>query len=744
MSPIRVLFLLLLPPAFLQEPAENEAEPSPRATIERAAYVEEYERDLELAATLYARAEADARAAGDEKTAAEAGEARRRVQARAAGSPGAVAAQQSDELVARIGELLHGLSRYQPVDSDKWASSVISDLAVYGASTVPWLEELLQPKAVQIGPFLVQLDTRAAARVLARQDSEEASAALARALTARDPLIRRAVAEELDARRHRGLLEQAAGDAVSQVREKAVSKLLGTWDATLLPLVESVALGGDRKAIEWIAWIAPERLLELLETADEGSAFFEVALRELSESNLSATVATADVFLRLGRELPDALGRGLAVEAMRSLFGRGYKWQADESLRLHVQEQLLAQPERYPWPDLFELLATIGDVRAFELLSRELTSWPAEGERLARYTRDLLGRTRAEDFDVLAALYRELPPAPGSPVESLQHDGWHEEVRDRLEELAQASEVDAASLARGYADLSEPLRSAYHDVASEWLRRRNAPEGIETLVPLLRDMLGNPESTSIVSGALRGLRLAGDLPSLPRVVELTTRANVRNEAIRAAYELAALDPDLASTLIEEAIRAERLPHESVKYLPDAQGLALFGRLWPEAELPSAREALLSVLVHELDCPEADARMVELYGEMSQAKTRVGAIQHLGNVLYEPAVPVLGQALEDPERAVRQAARDAFHAFKEHREALEEFAAWTLGDRAARAQIDELVALLASPDREVLLGAIRALGVVRGRAALPELVRLLEREDEALRAAVHEAIERIGR
>jgi len=45
--------------------------------------------------------------------------------------------------------------------------------------------------------------------------------------------------------------------------------------------------------------------------------------------------------------------------------------------------------------------------------------------------------------------------------------------------------------------------------------------------------------------------------------------------------------------------------------------------------------------------------------------------------------------------------------------------------------------------DVVLGAVKALGAVRARAALPALVRLLANDDPAIQAAVHEAIERIG-
>lgn len=52
-------------------------------------------------------------------------------------------------------------------------------------------------------------------------------------------------------------------------------------------------------------------------------------------------------------------------------------------------------------------------------------------------------------------------------------------------------------------------------------------------------------------------------------------------------------------------------------------------------------------------------------------------------------------------------------------------------------------LLDDPHREVVLGAVRGLGAIRAHSALPDLVRLLAREDEALQAAVNEAIARMA-
>jgi HEAT repeat protein len=215
----------------------------------------------------------------------------------------------------------------------------------------------------------------------------------------------------------------------------------------------------------------------------------------------------------------------------------------------------------------------------------------------------------------------------------------------------------------------------------------------------------------------------------------------RDETRRARAQLdgeAARAVDAArGALARELERVARGEGEALGVKAAASGLLTAPLLARPDDVASgpADPALYAFLPSEID-------RLEAAGAIDRAAQRLRQVA--ASLLYEPAIPLLGQALEDLDQDVREQARAAFHAFKEHREALEEFAAWTLGDRAARAQIDELIALLSSPDREVVLGAVNALGAVRGRAALPDLVRLLARDDEALRTAVHAAIERMGR
>jgi HEAT repeat protein len=135
-----------------------------------------------------------------------------------------------------------------------------------------------------------------------------------------------------------------------------------------------------------------------------------------------------------------------------------------------------------------------------------------------------------------------------------------------------------------------------------------------------------------------------------------------------------------------------------------------------------------------------ARHIE---SITNSESRRLAIIRFQDTLHEPAIEIIGKALNDHDPEVREAARNALKAFREHREALEEFKRWQTGDAEARASIAELMKLLESPNRDVVAGAVRALGAVKAKAALPALVKLLEREDPDLKKSIEDAIRKIG-
>jgi HEAT repeat protein len=138
-------------------------------------------------------------------------------------------------------------------------------------------------------------------------------------------------------------------------------------------------------------------------------------------------------------------------------------------------------------------------------------------------------------------------------------------------------------------------------------------------------------------------------------------------------------------------------------------------------------------------------VLELYSSLpaSASAARAVAIKRFGTNLYEPAIDLLGEALRDSDLSVREAAQAAFQRFREHREALEEYEAWRQASDDARETVAELVKLLASDNKDVVRGAVEALGAVKARTALPQLVALLGRDDAELKAAVTKAIAAIG-
>ena len=154
--------------------ASEQKQESSQAILERGAYAEEYEGDLKKAAALYASAEKQAREDGNESVAKNAADAIRRVELRIGGQQAAPGSQDDEAILNRIGELINTLSEVRDTSSESPDYAVYfsasSDLAVYGAAAVPWLEELLEPHAVGIGDWAVQLDTRMAARMLAKRN----------------------------------------------------------------------------------------------------------------------------------------------------------------------------------------------------------------------------------------------------------------------------------------------------------------------------------------------------------------------------------------------------------------------------------------------------------------------------------------------------------------------------------------------------------------------------------------------
>jgi HEAT repeats len=166
--------------------------------------------------------------------------------------------------------------------------------------------------------------------------------------------------------------------------------------------------------------------------------------------------------------------------------------------------------------------------------------------------------------------------------------------------------------------------------------------------------------------------------------------------------------------------------------------ALVERLWPSVHAEEQRSQLASKLLvpyepHDggnlrRERPRAagtTAFLAKHFHELNASK-RGDALSLFGNTLYEPALPVIGEALRDPDSGVRLRASDVFGWFKSQRATEAEFAAWQEGTAESQAKtIADLEKLLDSHDPYVTLAAVKSLGALKARSALPKLAATLD-------------------
>jgi HEAT repeat protein len=195
-----------------------------------------------------------------------------------------------------------------------------------------------------------------------------------------------------------------------------------------------------------------------------------------------------------------------------------------------------------------------------------------------------------------------------------------------------------------------------------------------------------------------------------------------------AEQLKAHAPDPSNNLVS-----------AIRRLRSKDAMPLLEGLWKTA--PKHHALVLQVML-DVDSDEANAFLVQHFDELPEY-ARGRAIERFGKAVYEPAIDVIGSQLASRDAAIRAKAQAALAIFKKQREAVEEFKRWKTGSAESRASIIELTKLLESTNKDVVIGAVRALGAVRAQSALPALVKLLDRNDPALKEAVDAAIRKIG-
>ncbi len=718
---------------------------SPRVLLEMAAFAEEHERDLEKAAGLYKEALIAAARAGDAETRAEAERGLTRVAERLDGAaPEAPRPGDAAAIENRIYLLVKTLSTADlaVASGEREREAAVSQLSVFGAAAVPELERALAAEKIlspverqqyEAGLIGGQVgfagDSVWAAKALAAIDAPEAVAALDRGLDSADPFVRIAVAKALRSDRHRPILERAARDPVERVRNIAIEYLSAVGDPALRPLMEAAVREGRYHAVRWLARNAPARVLEI--AVDEGlptAARVEAVYHVGERADLSGRERLQPVLAALEDAKDPDLAK-TACNVLSKILDKKAPGTSDEVLHARMEEAALKWLADDQVSRLAHgLLKRVGGIRTVEVLvSRGSDDIVPAAERL-----------KPEDFG------RVVEMAKKAPLNESQQ--WT--LLRALETLAANAAVKPEEILRGREALPDELREGYRRVVVASACDARAIE------PAIRDCLQSP-SADIRTRALQKIAESNDAVLFLDAVAALLRdpdATIVTIASHSFPRLAEKDLTRAVDLLEKTFLPAAGDSKGISYqgletltrLPTAEAVALFDRLMTREPAFGLRDALADVFVNRMPAgPKATAAIAAHYASFGAAPVRRSAIVRFGKELYEPAVPLLGEALNDPDPDVRANARWAFGQFKVHREAREEFEAWQTGAKEGEATVAELLTLLESEHRAVVLGAVRSLGALRAKAALPALVRLLERQDAEVQKAVEEAIAKIG-
>jgi hypothetical protein len=765
---------------------------SPRDLLERAHYAEDHEHDLAAAKAGFEAALAAARAAEDAQVAAEAEAALRAVRVRL-GELEDEAPAPSEETAQRIAEML------LRADGNPW-DQVAEDLALYGDAAVHVLSRVLRTPDGRMVTLTSDLSAVArpkfAAHALGIIDSPAARAALLDVFrTTTDPVLRRAIVES-SSTGHLELHYAGAQDPVEAIRDVSGSRLFQLLQREQSTFKSDPRLGGDPRFVEiaieraragrgeWaqiLADVAP--LVALRELGDPlpgslgqviagrvgyaGSAtatkldpvelrrYLEIWSAPANDAQKSAALnaftrqfsyfqlkdlwaanpssATRDAMSALASEyslsatapvLP-FIGFERTVDVLSKLAERSHVLDVSESVALRAVLDTLTSPDREGQVPSIEDLG-----RLFDAISA-VTNW--SGSELATDAAVYCFTRFAEFSANVSEFVAVTKRIQGFDAGQLERNRFRiGRLADRLAGAVTQSqfrlETVPSSLAWFGNWMLENGDGRQIEAAAQILERSAAVGGLDVVSRILIPRWESGEiSRDDFSDALQ------------RLTSLSERSD-RDGTVAFLLERARplLQEDPIGAMAEEFVAAAIRLSTGTRH-------AFLDGIEPLLQTPAVAE----LVANRLRCYLAGARDLQRLLEAIQAtpeknsSLRADAIKRLGSALYEPAIDLIGEGLRSSEPAVREAARSALEQFRQQREALEEFDRWKRAKDEAKETTDALVALLASDDREVELGAVEALGAVRAKTALPKLVALLARDDDELKAAVRTAIARIG-
>lgn len=682
-----------------------------------------------------------------------------------------------------------------------------SRAAALGSAIVPSLVKLLdgEPIIGQNGsPRIIQ--PAIVAQLIASVEDPSADAVVEQAMRSSDPVIRSAMAGSLSLVRHRKLVDAAIASTNKAERSFALGVLCNADknDAAAAAALSTAAREGFSLAAYWMVKNRRTEAVAMLTDKALAAETRSSLARALGSSETLTTSEEIKALLSASNKGDDPLLDSVLLNLMESALGKPAAKAELMKIRTEAETWLLARiggTAPLASNNTIKVWAELASIASLSKLEAIHNAGPFEDTRYSSgsfYPSQNLQSVRSAieaplGPSDLAALIALLPGIPESLFEDRPSNRKIESAVLPMLERQLTGTPDAV-----IADAAAKLQGIRRDWLVETYLVRSSPSAAPdaTMPPRLLEIVSSLlESSGVVENdENRGVTRSES--GLNVVVTATGKVSRRASAIRIGLNLLRTDrvgendPQAAEHLARivkfivrqgpvsdfgrramEALNlnARRSHRETIRGLlqpkieaasDDAKGnlemaylsaLDLSDRMPLLKALlarPRSTERTTALLQHVLssDHPDSCAILAAEWGSkdgLPSASLRRDAVAKFETQLYLPALPLLRSALTDSEEAVRSAAQRAFKTFKANREALEELDQWKRGDAEKSDAITELTALLDSKKPEVVIGAVRSLGALKAKAVLPKLVRLLERDEPELKAAVNEAITKIG-
>ena len=760
MNPIVGSFLVfaLVGPVFAQE-----GEPSARSLLERAAYILEHKGDAKEALGILASAAAIAERTGDEKVLSEVRGLVTKLEAAPTGAPAAVPPSDIEQGVAEL------LSRALPeLDAEAKTLSARTRLllGLYGGDAVAALAQGLsgQPIPVRTAHHAgfpsapTFLSPTRAPELLVMIEDPRARTAIREGVASPNSLVRASLAGVIgDHPDDRGLLLGLLNDPVPEIRKRATRGLARLQDPTLASVLLSAYRRDPGSRIESALWTMSEAaVIELLADPKLEESVAQELLRVSPSSRLKDTRSFVKTILQ---RLPSWRSVGLQDAAWRSL-ERGLAELKDvpddcaEALRSRIMEGLapaMSVGEESGRKGYFAIMHLAGGIDlalaglqdppfglsiAFpdQFRSNPVSATEHVWSAWARAFRTLAESHFPAILDAVLALSPERQLRLASLTDLGQFIG--RSVMDESRAQLLLSKLEA---------LPRALRIAWEDrfIANTPARAEYAQRYLDALMdPGGRD----------AQAMLTALTRSKNVEIVPRVLESLATGRLGDQGVRAVLRdwSRTLPETTAACLrwVDGGLGSERskLPQHwdlaatvACELLGPKELVDLAAKHWERGD-PEHR-TLLAQQALSRPVPEACEWSLRVIGDLRPVqRLYVLALRQFGTSLFEPGLDEVLTAVSDHRPSVRAAANEEFTAYRKVREAQAEYEAWKKGRADADQTIVELRKLLSDSNPMVLVGAAKAVGVLKARAALPELARLMSHPDASVVKAAQLAID----